>query len=147
MAKSKVTPIAAARQAEPRTIPLSEITITWPPLRDFEGDPEKPITLSGKQLGQVVAWLARTAPGSLQPYMASRVWQPDAVNLTLDGMAGLIQAFGEASQNVDDKRPAVCALLADLTRDLAARLAANGDVESDFKSATVTIGALATEAK
>ena len=32
MSKAKVTSIAAARQAEPRTIPLSDITITWPPL-------------------------------------------------------------------------------------------------------------------
>jgi Arc/MetJ family transcription regulator len=143
MSKPKVTPAPPGPQEEqaPRTVPLSEITITWPPLRDFEGEPEKPITVSGKQLAQLVAWLARTAPGRLQPYMANRVWQPDAVNLTLDGMAGLIQAFGEASQEVDDKRPAVCALLAELTRDLAARLAADRDVESDFKNATVTIGA------
>jgi hypothetical protein len=149
MSKPRVTPAPPGPQEEqaPRTIPLSEISITWPPLRDFEGEPEKSITVSGKQLGQLVAWLARTAPGRLQPYMANRVWQPDAVNLTLDGVAGLIQAFGEASQDVDDKRPAVCALLAELTRDLAARLAADGDVESDFKNATVTIGAPATEAQ
>jgi hypothetical protein len=149
MSKPKVTPAPPGPQEEhaPRTIPLSDITITWPPLRDFEGEPETPIALSGKQLGQLVAWLARTAPGRLQPYMATnRVWQPDAVNLTLDGVAGLIQAFGEASQEVDDKRPAVCALLAELTRDLAARLAVNQDVEDDFKNATVTIGAPTPEA-
>ena len=143
MSKPKVTlaPPGPQEAQAPRTIPLSDVTIIWPPLRDFEGEPEKPITLSGKQLGQLVAWLARTAPGRLQPYMANRVWQPDAVNLTLDGVAGLIQAFGEASQDVDDKRPAVCALLAELTRDLSARLAADQDVETDFKDATVTLGA------
>jgi hypothetical protein len=133
------------QESAARTIPLSDITITWPPPRDFEGEPEKPITLSGKQLGQLVAWLARTAPGRLQPYMANRVWQENAVYLTLDGVAGLIEAFGAAGSIVDDKRPAVCALLADLTRDLTARLAAAADVERDFKDATVTIGAPAPE--
>jgi Arc/MetJ family transcription regulator len=79
--------------------------------------------------------------------MADRVWQQDAVYLTLDGVAGLIEAFGAAGSIVDDKRPAVCALLADLTRDLTARLAAAHDAETDFRDATVTIGVAAAEAK
>jgi hypothetical protein len=79
MSKSKVAPPGRPEQIPAaHTIPLSDITITWPPRRDFEGEPEKPITLSGKQLGAIVAWLARTAPGRLSSHLAADVWQRTA---------------------------------------------------------------------
>jgi hypothetical protein len=50
-ASQPLGPMGAGWLKRPRTIPLSDITITWPPLRDFDGEPEKPITLSGPRLG------------------------------------------------------------------------------------------------
>jgi hypothetical protein len=140
MAKAKVTPIAAARQAaQPRTIPLSDITITWPPFRDFEGAPEKPITLSGKRLGAIVAWMARTTPGALT---AEDTWSRDLVHLDLKGLAEILRGLGAADlESISVNTSAIFPLLATMAEDFAARLAATDDVENDLNDAVVTIGA------
>ena len=136
MAKAKVTPIAAARQAETRTIPLSDITITWAALSDFEGDPETPITLSGKQLGEVVAWMARTMPGALR---SGHTWDHTGVWLDLKGLAEILRGLAHSSVDVDSS-PAMLSLLATMAGDMAARLAAADDIETDFKGGVTTIG-------
>lgn len=146
MAKSKVTPAPSGPQEqEPRTIPLSDITITWPPLRDFEGEPERPITLSGKRLGAIVAWMARTAPGALT---TEDTWARDAVHLDLKGLAEILRGLGAADlEIIPVNTSAIFPLLATMADDLAGRLAAADDVESDFKDAVVTIGVPGMEAK
>ena len=152
MAKAKVTPTARTPQpaprsdaAEPRTIPLSDITITWPPLRDFEGEPEKPITLSGKRLGAIVAWMARTTPGAMGP---GEVWDHTKIWLDLRGLGEILRGLSTADlEMIPANTPAILSLLATMADDMAGRLAAADDVETDFKDATVTIGAPATEAQ
>jgi hypothetical protein len=151
MAKPKLTQIRPTEQpaAAPRTIPLSEITITWPPLRDFEGEPEAPITISGARLAQLVAWLARTSPHRLTPPAPSAtpdVWDRDAVWLRLEGLSWLIKGYGESTLG-SETTPAVCFLLSGAMRELTARLAAIDDTTLDLEGATVTLGAPAPEAK
>jgi hypothetical protein len=145
MSKPKVTPAPPGPQEEqvPRTIPLSEITITWPPLRDFEGEPERPITLSGKRLGAIVAWMARTTPGALT---TEDTWARDAVRFDLKGLAEILRGLGAADLEImAEVFTGIFPLLATMADDLAGRLAAAADVETDFKDATVTLGAPATE--
>jgi hypothetical protein len=145
MSKPKVTPAPPGPQEEqtPRTIPLSDITITWPPLRDFEGEPEKPITPSGKRLGAIVAWMARTAPGALT---TEDTWARDAVHLDLKGLAEILRGLAHSSVDVDGS-PAMLNLLATMANDMAARLAAADDIATDFKGAVATIAAPPAEAK
>jgi hypothetical protein len=146
MSKAKVPPIATARQDEPRTVPLSDITITWPPLRDFDGEPETPITLSGKRLGAIVAWMARTTPGHLRG--EGDPWYADGVRFDLQGLAEILRGLGAADLDMASvNTSAIFPLLATMATDLAGRLAAEDDVETDFKAAIVTIGAQAAEAK
>ena len=146
MSKVKVPPAPPAPQEEqaPRTIPLSDITITWPPLRDFSGEPEKPITLSGKRLGAIVAWMARTSHGTLreEPWTTTDVW------LDLKGLAEILRGLGNADlEMIPSNTPAMLCLLATMVDDMTARLAVADDIKTDFKDATVTIGAAAAEVK
>jgi hypothetical protein len=146
MAKGTVSSIRRKSQpVAPPSVPLSDITIMWPPLNDFEGEPETPITITGQQLGQMVAWLARSAP-----YMLKRpgdnILDRQYQFLQLEGIAGLLKAVGSAGADFDSERPAVCAFLAHAVQDCAARLAAMDDVKTDLKRAVVTVGAVGAEA-
>lgn len=145
MSKPKVTPAPPGPQEAhaPRTVPLSEISITWPPLRDFSGEPEKPITVSGKRLGAIVAWMARTSHGTLS---AEDAWSTTDVWLDLRGLAEILRGLGNADlEMIPSNTPAMLCLLATMVDDMTARLAVADDIKTDFKDATVTIGAPATE--
>jgi hypothetical protein len=63
MSKPKVTPAPPGPQEEqaPRTIPLSEISITWPKRNDFEGDDERPAEARGAYVKAVGDKTAPTA--------------------------------------------------------------------------------------
>jgi hypothetical protein len=50
----------------------------------YLGEPEKPITLSGKRLGAVVAWMAPTTPGALT---MEDTWHAEGVRFDLKGLA------------------------------------------------------------
>jgi hypothetical protein len=141
MSKNKVTQMRpAAQPATPLGVPLEDITITWPPLGDFEGESETPITITGQQLGQMVAWLARTAPYTLKRPAREDMLDKEYQFLQLEGIAGLLKAVGSAGAEFDDERPAACAFLASAVQDCAARLAAMDDVKTDLKHATVMVG-------
>jgi hypothetical protein len=145
MSKPKVTPAPPNPQEAqaPRTVPLSDISITWPPLNDFEGEPETPITLSGKRLGEVVAWMARTMPGALS---GGHTWGPTGVWLDLKGFAAILRGLAHSTVDFNGS-PAMLGLLATMANDMAARLAAADDIVTDFKGAVATIAAAPAEAK
>lgn len=60
MSKKTVAPQPAPTQG---AIPLSDITITWYRQPHFHGEKGAvPIMITGRQLGQVLSWLAQTRP-------------------------------------------------------------------------------------
>jgi hypothetical protein len=72
-------------------VPLAGITITWPPLHDYEGESAQPVTLTGRALGQILAWMARTSPGMLAAAVKdpdTDIWGSEYVFLELQGIAG-----------------------------------------------------------
>lgn len=144
MSKPKVTPAPPGPQDEPapRSIPLSDITITWPPLRDFSGEPEKPITVSGKRLGAIVAWMARTSHGT----RAGTSRPPPTSGLISEG-SPILRGLGNPDlEMIPSNTPSMLCLLATMVDDMTARLAVADDMKTDFKDAVVTIGAPAPEA-
>jgi hypothetical protein len=147
MSKAKVTPITPAGQGEPRTIPLSDISIAWPRRNDFEGDDERaPVVLTGKHLAQHLAWLARTRPGCLGISPDRDVFDETSVHLQLTGFSEVLRALGYAN-TVDAQTDfaAVFAFLAEASEMMVAELTAENDARLKLKKATVTIGAPATE--
>jgi hypothetical protein len=93
------------------------------------------VTISGERLAEMLAWLARTAPGCLT---LENPAQGHTVYLQLTGLAELLHGLASTEHSFDV--PPTLSMLADLTQDLAARVAAREDVSRGLKGATVTIG-------
>jgi hypothetical protein len=142
MSKPKVAP-ATPREQAPRAadaIPLSEITITCYRQPHFAGEEgQQPITIPGKQLGQILAWLAQTRPGLLgKP--DKDLWDPVDVALDLEGLGGVLRGLGEADfAEIPIHGPSVLCLLSDVASDLAARLQASEDGDGAIAPAMITL--------
>ena len=143
MSKAKVTPIAAARQAEPRTVPLSEIAVTWPYRNDFEGDEKRtPVVLTGKHLAQHLAWMDRSRAGLLRLPPDQDIFDATTVHLRLSGFSEILRALGYANTiDINTDFAAIFAFLADASQMLVAELTASEDAGLRLKDATVTLGA------
>lgn len=152
MSKAKVTPIAPARQAEPRTIPLEAIRIKWTRARHFWGESDDvPLEISGAQLGQILAWLSITRPGYLGKIddttgAAHALWPRGEIAAELEGLSGFVDALTTTEKDTTEIGPALSKLRGQLA-DLAGRLWALEEAPEHLKRATVTIGAPAAAAK
>jgi hypothetical protein len=149
MAKSKVTPIATARQDEPRTIPLSDITITWHRQPFYSGEQGKiPCIITGKQLGVLLEWIShRWRPNGPRPEMLSYFGDPDFISMQLEGLGHVTQKLADMED--PDEARAMFWSLGHVIEDLAGQLAAGVESKEGRSTAkaTVTIGAPAMEAK
>lgn len=84
MSKPKVARVGSPAQA----ISLDDVTITCYRQPHFiSEDGEQPITIPGRQLGQVLAWLAQTRPGILGK-ATDDLFHPGEVGLKLEGLGG-----------------------------------------------------------
>jgi hypothetical protein len=138
MSKPKVARV----QADPPSIPLDDVTITCYRSAHFVGEEgEQPVTITGRQLGQVLAWLAQTRPGLIGPDAAlEELWSPSSIALNLEGLAEVLKALSTSDlENIPIEVPSVLDLLANLTGDLAARLNASEHGNSALKRATIAL--------
>jgi hypothetical protein len=148
MSKPKVPPAPPGPQGAqaPRTIPLSDITITLPVARDFPGDPEgKTVTIGGAYLARMLVYLQRAGTCAQEAVPGGTI---DEARMDLLGLGDVLLGLSTADLSgnaIDD--PPVFRLLYKIASDLAARLSMIDDVETVLKEATVTIGAPAAEAK
>lgn len=122
------------------TIPLSDVTITCYRPAHFVGEEgQTPITITGRQLGQALAWLAKTRPGRFDG-SADDLWSPEDVALKVEGLGEVLLGLGMADlENIPLDVPSVFCLLAEVTSDLAARLHASEDGDKALKRATITL--------
>jgi hypothetical protein len=130
-----------------RTIPLADIAITLPVIRDFPGDPDgKTITIGGAHLARMLAWLGRS--GKCSQHAAGPGGTIDEVCTDLQGLGEVLLGLSTAdlSGNSIEDAP-VFRLLYKIAADLAARLSMIEDATTVLRDATVTIGAPAAEAK
>lgn len=150
MSKPKVAPARPKGQAEHamtpgRAIPLSDVTITCYRQPHFFGEEgETPITITGRQLGQIVAWLAQTRPGCLpaphNKVSDENLWDPDGVALDVEALGEVLRGMGSAElENLIIDVPGVLSLLGDVASDLAARLRASVDGDKALMRATITL--------
>jgi hypothetical protein len=152
MAKSKVTPAPPGPQEAQaaRTIPLSEIAITWYRGAHFVGEKDDtPVVISGRQLAQVLSWLANERPGVFgEKPSREDVWTAGEIGLELEGLGEILRGLGEADlEIIPANTPSIFCALSTVTKGLAMRLAAVDDGETESKQATVTIGAPAPKAE
>jgi hypothetical protein len=138
MSKPKVARV----QVDPPSIPLSDVTITCYRPSHFVGE-EGPqaIAVTGRQLGQVLAWLARTRPGLIGNDPArDDMWTPDDVAMDLEGLGGILRGLGEVSlQEIPVDAGSMFCLLAEIANDLAARLSASAEGDRTLKRATIAL--------
>jgi hypothetical protein len=141
MAKSKVAQIRPAEQPDaPRTVPLSDITITWPRRNHFEADERRtPVTLNGERLSQVVSWIEQTRPGRMTA-SSDTIWDEGEVQMSLEGLHQVLCMLGE----VDHERAALDYgalfwFLSESLRDHTARLGAALNAKHQGEDGTVTI--------
>jgi len=140
MGKKRVALAAVPKQA----IPLSDVTITWYRAAHFFGeDRDVPVTITGRQLGQVLSWLARTRPGVIgKDASRPEVWTQSEVALSLEGVAEVLRGLGEADlPTIPAEIPSIFVLLSEVTADLASRLSAIDDSDDELKRATVSLSA------
>ena len=149
--KSKVTPAPAGPQEEqaPRTIPLSEIAITWYRQSFYSGEQGKiPCIITGKQLGVLLEWIShRWRPKGGRPEMLSYFGDPDWISMQLEGLGHITQKLADMED--PEEARAMFWSLGHVIEDLAGQLAANVESKEGRSTAkaTVTIGAPATEAQ
>jgi hypothetical protein len=138
----------ALRGVGPRTIPLSDITITWPRRNDFEGDERRPaLVLTGKPLAQHLAWIARSRAGLLEISPDQDVFDATAAELQLTGFSEVLRALGDADHHdAQTDFAALFAFLAETAQMISAGLNATTDADARLNDATVTLGTPATEA-
>ena len=123
-------------------IPLSDVTITCYRPSHFVGEEGlTAVTITGQQLGQVLAWLARTRPGLIGKDAATaELWSPSDVAMDLEGLGGILRGLGETPLEEIPVDPAsMFRLLAEIASDLAARLSASDDGDYTLKRATFTL--------
>ena len=115
---------------------------TLPVARDFAGEPTvvETITLGGRRLAMMLAWLARTKRVSLE-HENDRV----GIGMDLDGWAKSFTACPSRTSQSRGSTAPVFRFLWRCTLDLAARLQVRDDVDGVLKDATVYVKA-ATEA-
>jgi hypothetical protein len=136
MSRPKVTrAVSPAQQA----IPLSDVTITCYRHPHFVGEEGRvPVEISGRQLGQVLAWLLQTRPGVIgKGHEDTDVWESVDVALNLEGLGEVVRGLAEADPGIDI--PSMFAFLADVTGDLAARLHATEEGDLTINRATITL--------
>jgi hypothetical protein len=143
--KPKGAPDAASPA---HTVPLSDVTITMDRRGNFgSGKDHQAITVTGRQLGQVLAWIAQTRPGCIggpdsPDPAADNLWPSDDIALKLEGLGELLRGLSTAdleSMSVDV--PSVFALLGESISDLSARLGASEDGTNQIKRATLNLPA------
>ena len=136
------TPKVPQAESPAQPIPLSDVTITCYRPSFFVGE-EGPtaVTITGQQLGQVLAWLARTRPGLIGNDPSSKdLWSRDDVAMDLEGLGGILRGLGETPLEEIPVEPAsMFRLLAEIASDLAARLSASDDGDYTLKRATFTL--------
>jgi hypothetical protein len=139
MAKTKVTPARPKTQAPADAIPLDGVTITCYPQFHFgSGEKQEPRRITGRQLGQVLAWLAQTRPAILGN--AGDLWTSTEVGLKLEGLGEILLALGQTDlDNIPLNVPSVFCLLAEVASDLAARLQASEDGQDAIDHAMIAL--------
>jgi hypothetical protein len=132
MSKPKVASPAQA-------IPLSDVTITCYRHPHFVGEEGRvPVEISGRQLGQVLAWVLQARPGVFgKGNEDTDVWEGADVALDLEGHGEVVRGLAAADLGIDI--PSMLSLLADVTGDLAARLSTSEDGAGLIKRATITL--------
>jgi hypothetical protein len=105
--------------------------------RDFAGEPTvvETITLGGRRLAMMLAWLARTKRVSLE-HENDRV----GIGMDLDGLGEIL--YGLSLANLSEQgieNAPVFRFLWRCTLDLAARLQVRDDVDGVLKDATVYV--------
>jgi hypothetical protein len=119
------------RRTAARTVPLKDITISWPHRGPWDAEP-KPMTITGEQLARVldVLYLKLTSPD----YQAT----VDLVSYRLEGLSALVDCDRFA-----DESDAACSALRGILRDMAFEIRGADDrfVKQALEGATVTIGA------
>jgi hypothetical protein len=151
MAKSKVTPAPPGPQEAqaPRTVPLSDITITWHRQPFYSGESGKiPCVITGKQLGVLLEWLSHTKHPTEKdgPGLLHYFGDPDFISMQLEGLGHIAQKLADMEDQEEAR--AMFWSLGHVVGGLAGQLAAGVESKEGRSTAkaTVTIGALAREA-
>jgi hypothetical protein len=130
MSKKRVAPAVSPTEA-PRTVPLKDITITWP----VEGRDE-PLSVSGETVGEILEYAARACPNV--PYFLS----PDLTGFKLEGLAKMCHELAGADLESCGSLDTLFHGLGYLLNDCAARLGARHELAGyRLRQATVTIAA------
>jgi hypothetical protein len=123
-----------------QTIPLSDVTISTYREAHFLGEEGKqPVTITGRQLGQVLTWLLDVHP-TIFDKPDDDVWDPGTVAYDLERLGDLLRGLSGANLVdvlVDPAR--LFGLLGEVTGDLAARLNAREDGDGVMKRTTITL--------
>ena len=130
-------PTVAQAESDAQVIPLSDVTITGYRQAYFvSGEEQAPFTVSGRQLGQIMAWLVKTRPG-WNMATDDDLWPALDIAIDLEALGEVLRGLGNTDPD-EIEMPGVFSLLGDIAGDLAARLHASEGGDSALKRATLT---------
>ena len=126
------TPANSSAQA----IPLRDVTITlYRPPHYMGEEGKQPVTITGRQLGQLLAWLLKTRPGIGASH--DPLWTADDLALHVEWLSVILGGLAQADDH--DNVSGAFYFLTDIVSDLSARLGAGQAGDDLLKDATLAL--------